>query len=125
MLRDDLLTLLARATVTPECRALTQVDKIGEVHLALVSGIFLNYTKARADVFIVANEVSRVKLSRWIKMLEAEMGREVRYVLLTQEEFKYRLNMTDRFLQDFLDGPYDTIVNRVPQFKRVVRAMRK
>ncbi len=124
-LRDQLMTLLTHATVTPECQALTQVVKIGEVHLALVSGMFLNYTKARADLFIVANDVSRTRLTKWIKALEAEMGREVRYVLLTMEEYKYRLNMTDRFLRDFLQGPYDEIINTLPHFKRTTNALKR
>ncbi len=124
-LREDLLALLTRATVTPEHQSLMQVEKIGEVHLALVSGIFLNYTKARADIFIVANDVSRARLTKWIRALEAETGREVSYVLLTMEEYKYRLNMTDRFLRDFLQGPYDEVVNKMPQFKRAVSTLRR
>jgi len=124
-LRDDLIALFARATVTSECQSLARVENIGDVHLVLVSGIFLNYTKARADVFIVANDVSRVRLAKWIKSLEAETGREVSYVLLTMEEYKYRLNMTDRFLQDFLQGPYDEVVNKIPQFKRSVSGLRR
>ncbi len=124
-LRDQLMALLTHATVTPECQVLTQVAKIGEVHLALASGIFLNYTKARADLFIVANDVSRARLMKWIKALEAEMGREVRYVLLTMEEYKYRLNMTDRFLRDFLQGPYDEIINTIPHFKRTTNALKR
>lgn len=124
-LREDLMTLLTRVTIAPDCQSLLRVEKIGEVHLALVSGIFLNYTKARADVFIVANDVSHARLLRWIKALEAEMGQEVRYVLLTVEEFKYRLNMTDRFLRDFLSAPYDTVLNRMPQFSRSVGGLHK
>ncbi len=124
-LKDELTALFARATVTPECKSLAQVEKIGDVHLALVSGIFLNYTKARADIFIVANDVSRTRLKKWISTLEAETGREVSYVLLTMEEYKYRINMSDRFLQDFLQGPYDEIVNKMPHFKRTVSAIKR
>lgn len=124
-LRDDLMTLLTRATVTPECQSLAQVDKIGEVHLVLASGIFLNYTKARADLFIVANDVSRSRLTKWVRSVEAETGREVSYVLLTMDEYKYRVNMTDRFLQDFLQGPYDEVINKMPQFARVAKGLRR
>ncbi len=123
VLRGALIDLLMRATVTAECAALQGVARIGEVHLALASGIFLNYTKARADVFIVANNVSRARLQRWIAALEAEVGREVRYVLMNLDEYKYRLNMTDRFLRDFFHGPYDEIINTIPHFKRSLRAL--
>ncbi len=122
-LLDDITTLLSRATVTTECATLKRVSTIGEVHLALASGIFLNYTKARADLFIVANAVSRARLQRFITALEAEVGREVRYVLMNMEEYKYRMNMTDRFLRDFLHAPYDEVVNTIPHFKRALRSL--
>lgn len=124
-LRDGLLGLVGTATVTPECKTLTQIGRIGDVHLALVSGIFINFTKARADLFVVANDVSRAQLTKVMKSLEAEVGREVSYVLLSLEEFRYRINMTDRFLQDFLQGPYEEVVNNIPQFKRLVSATRR
>jgi hypothetical protein len=124
-LREDLLVLLTHATVSPEYAALKRIEKIGEVHLALISGAFLNYTKARTDMFIVVNNVSRKRLANWIRALEAEMGREICYVLMTLDEFRYRVNMTDRFLRDFLEGPYDVVVDQIPQFKRVVSGLRK
>ena len=39
---------------------------------------------------------------------------------MNTDEFKYRLDMLDRFLIDFLEGPYSEIVNKIPGLKRFV-----
>ena len=123
--RDELLALFARETVAPECKGLRKIETIGDVYLAAISGIFLNYAKARVDLFIVANDVSRAKLAKAVRALEAEVGKEIRYVVLSTEEFKYRVNMTDRFLRDFFAGAHDEVINKMPQLKRVLRKLRK
>ncbi len=123
--RGELTALFARETVAPECRSLKRLSSIGDVHLALIGGIFLNYTKARADLFIVANDVSRTRLNKVIKALEAEVGKEIRYVVLSTEELKYRINMTDRFLRDFFTSPHNEVINKMPQFRRIVAKLRR
>ena len=123
--RNEFLSLFARETVAPECKSLKRITKIGDVYLAMISGVFLNYTKARADLFIVANDVSRSRLIKTVRSLEAEVGKEIRYVVLSTEEFKYRINMTDRFLRDFFAGAHDEVINKMPQFKRVISKLRK
>lgn len=123
--RRELITLLERATIAPECKGLTKLQKMGDVRVILISGVFINFTKARVDLFIVANDISRVRLAKIIHELEAEIGREIQYMLLSADELKYRLNMTDRFLQDFLSDPHETVVNTVAPLKRFAASLRK
>ena len=33
--------------------------------------------------------------------------------------------MLDRFLIEFLEGPYEEVVNKVPEFKRFIAGLRK
>ncbi len=123
--RKELIALLERATIAPECKGLSKLAKIGDVRAILISGVFINFTKARVDLFIVANDISRVRLAKVIHELEAEIGREVQFMLLSAEELKYRLNMTDRFLQDFLSDPYETVINNIAPLKRFAASLRK
>ena len=76
-------------------------------------------------MILVINNTSRGKLKNVMNNLEAEVGKEVSFVLMNSEEFKYRLDMLDRFLMDFLEGPYDEIVNKIPGLKRFVAGIKK
>ena len=74
---------------------------------------------------LVANNVSHSKLKNLMGNIEAEVGKEISYVLMSGEEFKYRLDMLDRFLLDFLESPHDEIVNKIPRLKLFIAGLKK
>ena len=121
----ELRNLIVKSNIYPQCRSLGRVKGIGDVKLALVSGVFLNYPKSKADVLIVANNVSRGKLKNLINNLEAEIGKEVSYVLMTSDELKYRLNMMDRFILGFLESPHDEVINKIPGLRRFIDNLKR
>lgn len=121
----ELRSLIVKSNIYPQCQSLGRVKSVGDVKLALASGTFLNYPRSKADFLIVANHVSRAKLVNLIKNLEAEIGKEISYVLMNNDEFNYRLNMMDRFLLDFLEGPHDEIINKIPKLKRFIAGLKR
>ena len=52
--------------------------------------------------------------------LEAEIGKEIDFVLMSGEEFKYRLNMLDKFILEFLEGPHEEIINKLTWLKHFI-----
>lgn len=121
----ELHTLIAATNRHPHSEGLKKIRQIGDVKLALLSGVFLNYSKGKIDMLLVVNNVQRSKLMQMIAFVEAEVGKEIRYMLLDLEEFRYRMELTDRFLSDFFEGPHEELVNRIPNFKRVISVLKK
>ena len=121
----ELKGLFAKSTASPETGSLSKLKNIGDVKLALVSGIFLNYPKSKVDMVLVANNVSRTKLKSVMNGLEAEVGKEVSFVLMNSEEFKYRLDMLDRFLLDFMEGTHLELIDKIPGLKRFIMGRKK
>lgn len=121
----ELRSLIIKSNIYPQCQSLGKVKSVGDVRLALVSGIFLNYPRSKADMMIVANHVSRAKMNNLIRNLEAEIGKEISYVMMSSDEFKYRMDMMDRFLLDFLEGPHDELVNKIPKLKTFISGLKK
>ncbi|KKQ43790.1 MAG: hypothetical protein US63_C0043G0006, partial [Candidatus Moranbacteria bacterium GW2011_GWC2_37_8] len=72
-----------------------------------------------------ANNVSRSKLKSVMNSLEAEIGKEVSFVLMNSEEFKYRLDMLDRFLLDFVEDTHVELIDKIPGFKRFILGRKK
>ncbi|MFH0969661.1 MAG: hypothetical protein V1804_04090 [Patescibacteria group bacterium] len=121
----ELCSLFIKSNVYPKCGSLAKIKSIGDVKLALVSGIFLNYPKSKADLILVANNISRSKLNNLMSNLEAEVGREISFVLMNSDEFNYRLNMLDHFVLDFLEGPHDELVNKIPRLKVFISGLKR
>lgn len=121
----ELRNLVVKSNIYPQCASLGKIKHIGDVKLSLISGVFLNYPKSKADMILVANSVNRRKLKNLISSIEAEIGKEISYVLMSSEELKYRMNMLDRFLMEFFEGPHDEIINRVPGLKRFISNLKR
>lgn len=122
---DELKSLFAKSTSSPDSKSLSRLKNIGDVKLALISGVFLNHPKSKVDMVIVANNVSRGKLKSMMGILEAEIGKEVSFVLMNSEEFKYRLDMLDRFLLDFLEDTHQVLIDKIPGLKRMLLGRKK
>jgi hypothetical protein len=122
---SELRSLFTKSNVSPESKGLERLKFIGDVKLVLLSGTFLNYPKSKVDMVLVVNNVNRSKLNNVMNSLEADLGKEVSYVLMNNEEFKYRLDMLDRFLLDFLEGPHTELVNKITGLKRFIMGLKK
>jgi hypothetical protein len=104
---------------------LSRVENLGDVQLALISGIFINNPKSKTDLLIVANNVSRAKMKHLLEELTAEMGREINYSLLTSEEFKYRVDMFDKFIMEIVGQPHELVINKVPGMLKEIKNNKK
>jgi hypothetical protein len=115
----ELKSLVVKSNTLPECRSLSRIKDLGKIKLALISGVFLNFPKSRADLLIVGDELSRAKMKHLLENLEAEVGKEINYSVMNSEEFKYRTDMLDKFIMEFLESPYDEIICKVPNLKEI------
>ncbi|MDD5083766.1 MAG: hypothetical protein PHT88_02395 [Candidatus Moranbacteria bacterium] len=121
----ELKGLFSKSDIDAQSKAFQKLSSIGEVKLVLVSGVFLNYAKSKADMILVVNNVNRAKLKSAMSYLEAEIGRDIRFVLMNNEELQYRLNMMDRFLMEFLEHSHQEIINKAPELKRFVAGLKR
>ena len=78
-----------------------KIRALGNVQLAFETGSFVRDPSAGTDMLIVG-DVNRAKVSKLIADMEAELGREIAYTVMTPEEFTYRQRLNDRFLDGVL-----------------------
>jgi DNA-binding MarR family transcriptional regulator len=116
----ELKNLISKDNIYPQSKSLSKVKGIGNIKLAVISGAFINYSKSKADMILVGDGISRAKLRNLMNSLEAEIGKEVDFVLMSGEEFKYRLNMLDKFILEFLEGPHEEVINKITGLKRFI-----
>lgn len=70
---------------------------LGNVEMALFTGSFTRDETASIDVLIVGN-VNQTQLTKYIEALEKKEGRDIRYAVLSLDEYKYREQIHDRFV---------------------------
>lgn len=110
---QELKNLVVRSNVYPQCESLGKIKNLGNVKLGVISGVFINNPKSKTDLLIVGDNVSKAKMNHLLEDLEAEMGREVNYSLMDSSEFKYRINMFDKFIMELLESPHEIVVNKL------------
>ena len=80
-----------------------RVRRTGSIKLIVVCGVFMGEWDAPLDVLIVGDRVQERMLRERVRKLEAEVGKEIRYTLLSSENFLYRLNINDHLVKDVFD----------------------
>lgn len=110
----ELRDLVGRVSVASRKKLLQQLNAVGRIKLAVLSGIFINNgDRARIDLLIVGENLNRRKFSAFLAHTESELGRSIQHTIMDTEEFKYRMDMYDRFLRDILEYPHEKIINRL------------
>lgn len=84
---------------------------IGKIKLMVVAGVFIGDEKSRVDVLLVGDKLKKVPLQQIMKGLEAEIGKELDYVVFDTEEFKYRIDMYDKLVCDIIDLPHEKLID--------------
>ncbi len=85
----------------------------GRLRLLIISGIFLDDADGRIDLFIVGDNLQRRTIDNIVKIIEADIGRELTYATLDTEDFRYRFNSSDKFIRDIFDYPHERIIDKM------------
>jgi hypothetical protein len=115
ILFDELSSLVLKSLPGSKSRMVRRVKGLGRIKLIVLSGIFLKPDRdlARTDILIVGDDISERRFQKFLKQLEAEVGCEIQYSMLSSDEFYYRHKMLDRFLRDILERPHETVINKL------------
>lgn len=90
-----------------------EAKKMGQVKLLIIAGMLVHAQKARTEIVVVGDRITEKKAERFLRSVEAQAGKELRYVLLTNDEFLYRKKMFDRFVLDVLELSHKKVINKL------------
>lgn len=109
----ELRMLILKAAPANRATLAKRISTLGRVKLAVLAGVFINSDTSRADLLLVGDGIKKGRLNGFIAWLESEIGKELNFVCLTTEEFKYRMDMYDRFLRDIMEDPHEKVINKL------------
>ncbi len=112
-LYSELRTLMLKSAPHAKGQLAEKIKRLGNIKLALLSGIFIDNPNARVDLLLVGDGFRRTRMNAFIRWLEVEFGKQLNYVAMSSQEFRYRMDMYDRFLRDILESPHEAVINKL------------
>ncbi|MBI4276517.1 hypothetical protein HY629_01615 [Candidatus Uhrbacteria bacterium] len=109
LLYPELKAFFMKARLLIERALVQEIERLGSVRYLVLTGFFVGDMDAQTDLFIVG-KVNRTKIGRLMRKFEVELQREIRYTIMSKSEFKYRHDITDRFLYHVLENPRKIVV---------------
>lgn len=115
LFHDELRDLILKTRVLSERALADDIKKITKnLQVLMLTGHFVEYEDAEVDLLIVG-VVDAKKLARLIKKYEVEIGKPVRYTVMSPKEYLERQQVVDKFLYSIFQTPHILIVgDRVP-----------
>lgn len=118
-LLQEIRMLITKAHVLMERKLDREISALGDIHYAALMGAFIGKSGSPVDLFIVGT-IDGAATKKLMKKLEEELGFEVNFTCMTPQDFKYRKEITDRFLYSILEAPKNVMVNRLDKLDDVV-----
>ncbi|PIP60788.1 hypothetical protein COX00_01395 [Candidatus Uhrbacteria bacterium CG22_combo_CG10-13_8_21_14_all_47_17] len=113
-LLSELSQLILRARVLLEGRLDQEIVKLGDIHYLAFLGSFLGEGRAPVDLFIVGS-IEEEQLKDLLRGAEKSLGFEINFSVMSLEEFRYRKDMTDRFLYAILEAQKNVVIDRLDE----------
>lgn len=107
---------VSKDDATSEPDEITQLKMVGNVDLALFTGKFTRDESSGIDLLVVG-DINQTKLNKYVSQLEAKEGKEVRFVVMTTDEFEYRDQVKDRFLNKVIQAKKQILVDKHKRLK--------
>jgi len=112
VLFHELKALLLKSKILIEDDFVAKIQKIPHIELLVLSGIFVGREDAKSDMLLVGT-IDKKKLMPIIDKFEKALGQNIRYTLMSASEYKYRREVTDKFLYDILENKNIIILDKV------------
>lgn len=96
-------------TTTADKSLMNTIKGLGAVDMLVYMGSFTQDKVTGIDILVVG-DVNKTQVHNFIADLEDEEGRELKYVVMPTEEFKYRRDVNDRFIT-MVDAAKKTVVH--------------
>lgn len=87
------------------------IHAIGNIELAIYTGIFTRDETSGIDLLIVGN-TNPTQLAKFISDLEDQESKEIRYTVMSVDEFSYRQQVNDRFVSLVIGSKKQIVVDK-------------
>lgn len=88
-----------------------RLKALGHLELVMYTGQFTRDDSSGIDMLLVG-DINQHALQKFISELEAQEGKDIRYAVMTKQEFDYRRQIKDRFITTVLDAKKQVLIDK-------------
>jgi len=118
ILYSEIKSLIIKSQILAGESFIEKLKTVGEPQFILLSGLFVNNPSSPTDVLIVA-KIKKEHLLKIINDLEFDLGREINFTVMDEEEFKYRQEVADVFLHSVLNSRKIILLDKILDPKKI------
>lgn len=96
---------------------LKRLQVVGSFDIVITTGVLIGFEGADIDLVLVGSS-NKQKLEKLMKTIEMEEGSAIRYTVIPESEFKYRLDIKDRFISTILSGRHTILADASGHLKK-------
>jgi len=89
----------------------SDIKSLGNVEVAIYTGQFTRDESTGVDVFLVG-DINQAKLAKFMAELESKEGKELRYTMLSLNDFQYRQQINDRFVSNVIRAKKQVLIDK-------------
>lgn len=97
---NELRSIIIKAVSSNE-GLIKDLKQMGEIKVLALSGQFVEKATSSVDMLIVGN-VDRERLTQYINN-ELRTKRPIKFTVMTEEDYRFRLNCNDKFVADLMN----------------------
>lgn len=112
ILFPELQALIVKSRLTLDKEFIQGLKNVGKIEYFALTGFFVNDPQAQVDVFMVGTLNSK-KLETLIDQLSKSFGTQIRFTAMTHDEYRYRKDVTDKFLYQLIDGKKIIVIDQL------------
>jgi DNA-binding transcriptional ArsR family regulator len=112
VLYEDLRSFFKKVQILLKKNLVHKIEESGTVDYFVFTGVFVDGGDMPTDLLIVG-DVDQSDVADIIADFETEMGHEINYTVIDKEEFEYRKQIKDRFLNQILEAEKIVMVNEL------------
>jgi hypothetical protein len=101
----------AKTTSQPTSEDELDLKSVGNIEIALLTGQFTRDESSGIDMLIVGN-VNQNKLHKFVTEMEEKEGKEIRYTVFSLEDYRYREQIHDRFIDVVMSSKKQVLIDK-------------
>jgi len=87
------------------------ISELPGVRIAIFSGFFVPGSVSSIDILLIG-DLSSSKVNSLVKYIEKTEGRDIKYSILSYDDFYYRFSVRDRFITEILNSKHNLIIDQ-------------
>lgn len=116
LLFHELRSLILKSRIFAERSFIKKIEGIAKVQFLILTGVFIGIENCPTDLLLIGN-AEKKKLMHIIHEFEKELNQKINYTIMSLAEYKYRKEITDRFLYDILENKHIVVIDRISDMK--------